>query len=249
MRDGAYARVEGVKLYGEPGVDVKGEGWYIQVPISYDHTLWIIDQIAPKLWEKAGAKAKKVKGMDGFERGSLAFMNMKTSSYTKVHKDASSTLLLVTAGTRKIWLAEPHLYAVDKGGWNCMGTTMLPDCHNPAAPEYDPVKCGWKGSEPVTLKTGEAIMFPKEWWHVVKGEPESIAIGIDLSEAEACTVKRIQNVGKTRGTLGWTSAKRIFTIMAEKGMPLPASQPALVAHILGRSNQSLIKINEEDDQA
>ena len=249
FRDGAHAQVEGAQLYGEPGVEVKGEGWYVQVPISYQHTLWTTAQLAPNLWEKSGVIAKKVNGLDSFERGSIAFMCLNTSSYTRLHKDACNTLLLAVAGTRKVWLAAPGKYVVDRGGWNCMGTSMLPECHNPAAPEYEPLNHPWLGEEPITLNPGDAILFPKDWWHVVQGEKNSVAIGIELSEAEKPTKKLIRNVGRTRGVLGWSGAERVFRIMAEKGMKLPASQPALIARIVTRSNQSLIQMNEQDDQA
>ena len=238
-RQGTDAVLQKANFYGPLDAKELGERWYVQVPVSYTYTQWLVSELAPNLWDIAGVAVKKCIGHQEFERGSVVFLTLDAPSCTELHKDPVNTLLLMVAGKRTVWVAAPHKYTVDRGGYSVQGVSALPENLNPASPSFDST---WMGLEPVVLNAGDAILFPKNWWHVVQGEVGSVALGIELVNTTEPIQKTIRNVGKTRSPLGWTSAARTLRIMAVQQLVFPAELPKLVARVQTRSAGSLIVV-------
>ena len=231
---------EGQK-FGPLDAEEKGEGWYVQVPVSYAYTQYLVSRMAPQLWQLTGVSVKKCLGHAGFERGSVVFLNLNTTSFTQLHRDPCNTLLLVVAGTRTVWVAAPPEYTVDTGAYSLEGVSALPDNLNPASPECD---TPWKGKEPVVLRPGDAILFPRHWWHVVQGEARSVALGIELRDDLRPLQKVIKNVGSTRSPMGWACALDVLRIMGSQQLVFPVEHPKLVSAVQTRSAQPLLVAEE-----
>ena len=151
-----------------------GTPTYASAEIPMDACAVFLRAVLPRVWDETRLCNSRRRTHRGYI-GATVFLSMRASA-TGAHYDEKHTLLVCLRGYRTVFMTR-------KADWPKNMRTV--DCA--LKPQHDPAFGSSEGWTRYNLAPGDAILIPSRMWHSVVGNPDSVALAIDVCDPVTTT--------------------------------------------------------------